>query len=190
MSLQHWRQACEDIVSVGSICTPHTSICPSIAPYTPVCPPYHMFPCHGDLGGIFTPHLSWGLWGASVHLSGIPVSVCTSIFLSIHKSYQLLPIIVGCFLTGLDAYVCLLCVMLLFLTLWCLIMPQASTTTGMTTTLPVTGVCSGMSSLLSVVTMAPCLMGLSATSGWHDVVMQPPLTPRHSEGDVGLATVP
>ena len=46
-----------------------------------------------------------------------------------------------------------------------------------------------MSSLLSVVTMAPILMGLPATSGQHAVILLPPLTPRHSGGVVGLSTV-
>ena len=46
-----------------------------------------------------------------------------------------------------------------------------------------------MSSLLSTVTMAPCLMGLPATLGQHDVVLLPPLTPKHSRGVVVLATV-
>ena len=59
-----------------------------------------------------------------------------------------------------------------------------------TTTSPVTVVCSGMSSLLTTVTMAPSLMGLPATSGQHDVVLPPPLTPRHSRGVIGPATVP
>ena len=33
-------------------------------------------------------------------------------------------------------------------------------------------------------------MGLPATSGQHDVVLPPPLMPRHSGGIVGLAIVP
>ena len=59
----------------------------------------------------------------------------------------------------------------------------------MTTTALVTVVFSGMSSHLSTVTMAPCLMGLPATSGQYDVVLLPPLTPRHSGSVVSLATV-
>ena len=43
-----------------------------------------------------------------------------------------------------------------------------------------------MSSLLSMVTMAPTLMGLLDMSGQHDVA----LPPRHSEDVFGLATVP
>ena len=69
-------------------------------------------------------------------------------------------------------------------------MSQASTTTVMTITPPVTVVCSGTSSLLSTVTMAPSLMGLPATSGQHDVDLPPLLTTRHSRGVVGLVTVP
>ena len=59
----------------------------------------------------------------------------------------------------------------------------------MTTTPLVTVLCSSMSSLLSTVTMTPSLMRLPGTSGQHDVVLPPLLTPQHS-GDVGLTTVP
>ena len=41
-----------------------------------------------------------------------------------------------------------------------------------------------------MVTIAPSLIGLPATSGQHDEVLPPPLTPRHSGVVVGLATVP
>ena len=67
------------------------------------------------------------------------------------------------------------------------IMCHASTIT--MTTPPQVTVSSGTSSLLSVVTMAPSLMGLLATPGQHDVVLPPLLTPRHSGSVVGLATV-
>ena len=70
------------------------------------------------------------------------------------------------------------------------IMSQASTTTAMNSTPPATVVYSVTSSLLSMVTMAPSLIGLPATSGQHDVVLLPPLTPRYSGGAVALATVP
>ena len=66
------------------------------------------------------------------------------------------------------------------------IMSQASTNTAMTTTTLVTVVCTSTSSLLSTVTIPP-LMGLPTMSGQHDVVVLPLLTPRHSEGVVGLA---
>ena len=70
-------------------------------------------------------------------------------------------------------------------------MSQSSTATATISTPPMTIVCSGMSSFLSTVTMAPSLMGLLITSGEHDVgVLLPPLTPRHSEGVVGPANVP
>ena len=68
------------------------------------------------------------------------------------------------------------------------IMSQAATTTVMATIPPVTVVYSGTLSLTSMVTMAPSLMGHPATLGQHDVVLPPPLTPRHSGGVVGLAT--
>ena len=48
---------------------------------------------------------------------------------------------------------------------------------------------SGLSSVSSV-TMAPSLMGLSATLGQHEVVLPPPLMLRGSEGVIGLAPVP
>ena len=57
----------------------------------------------------------------------------------------------------------------------------------MTATPLVTVVCSGTLSHFSVVTLSPSLNLLpSATSGQHNVVL---LTPRHSGGVVGLATV-
>ena len=68
------------------------------------------------------------------------------------------------------------------------IMSQVTTSMAMTTTPPVTVVSSGMSSL-SLVTMAPSLMGLSML-GQHDVVLPPPLTPRCSRGIPGHASVP
>ena len=70
------------------------------------------------------------------------------------------------------------------------IMSQASTTTVITTIPPVTVVCSSTSPPLSMVTLAPSLMGLPVISGQHDVVLPPLLTPRHSGGVAGLATVP
>ena len=69
-------------------------------------------------------------------------------------------------------------------------MSQASTTTATTTTPLVTVMCSGTSSFLSTVTMAPSLMGLSVTPAQHDVFMSPSLTPRNSGGVVSLATLP
>ena len=69
-------------------------------------------------------------------------------------------------------------------------MSQACITMATTTIHLVTVVCSGILSLLSMVTMAPSLMGFPAISGQHGVVLSPPLTPRHSGDVVGLATVP
>ena len=66
---------------------------------------------------------------------------------------------------------------------------QASATMAMTTTRPVTVVCSGSSSLLKTVTKAPSLMELPVTSGQHVEVLLQPLTPRNSGGVVGLVTV-
>ena len=68
------------------------------------------------------------------------------------------------------------------------IMSQASAT--MATTTIVTVVCSSTSYLLWMVTKTPSLMWLPATSGQHDLVLPPLLTPKHSGGVVGLASVP
>ena len=68
-------------------------------------------------------------------------------------------------------------------------MSQAYATMATTTTAHVTVVCSGTSSLLMTVTMAPSLMGLSMRLDQHNVVFPPPLTLRDSIGVVGLATV-
>ena len=70
------------------------------------------------------------------------------------------------------------------------IISQASATTAMITTPLVSVVCSGTSSILSMVNMAPFLIGLTVTSGQHDVVLPPLLTPRHSGGVVVIATLP
>ena len=59
----------------------------------------------------------------------------------------------------------------------------------MTTTPPVILVSSGMSSL-SLVTMAPSLMGLPSMLVQHDGVLPPPLTPKGSGGILGHASVP
>ena len=59
----------------------------------------------------------------------------------------------------------------------------------MTTTPPVTDICSSTLSLLTTVTMSTSLMGLPVISGQHDVLLSP-LTLRDSGGVVGLATVP
>ena len=113
---------------------------------------------------ICTCHM-FGVWEESAHLSGILVSISTSI----------VPQSLGCFL--LDWILPDVCYASCCCTFLCsFIMSQVSTTTAMTTTPPVTVMSSGMSPL-SLVTMAPYLMGLPATLGKHDVVL-PPLTPR------------
>ena len=110
--------------------TPHTSTCPyvcmpPVCVYTSICPLYIcMFPYT-----ICSPYVM-GTWGASVHPNDMgsfmghqyicQAFLCQCIHcLSVHKSYQLLPIIVGVFLTGLDASGCMLCFVLLFLSLEC-----------------------------------------------------------------------
>ena len=70
------------------------------------------------------------------------------------------------------------------------IMSQASSTTALITISPVIVVCSGTSSLLTTVTMAPSLMWLTVMSGQNDVILPPLLTLRDSRAVVGLATVP
>ena len=66
---------------------------------------------------------------------------------------------------------------------------SVSTSTTITTIPPVTVVSSGMSSP-PLVTMAPSSMGLPTMLGQHDVVLQPPLTPRGFGGVFGHASVP
>ena len=103
----------------------------------------------------------------------------------------MLPIIVGLFSGGLDAYGCMLSFMLLaFSFLYSVfIMTQAPATMALIITIPVTVVCSSTSTHLSTVTVALSLMGLSVTSDQHDVILPPLLTPRNSGGVAGLATV-
>ena len=184
------------VISLGGICMPCVH---SYIPY--ICmPPIHPYASHTPCTSvcssytICSPYVM-GAWGASVCPICLGVFwghqyICqefwclsTSICLSAHKSCQLLPIIVGCFFPGMPMDVCYASCCCSFVVF---IMSQSSTTTAMTTTPPVTVVSSGILSLLSMVTIAPALMGLSATSGQYDVVL---LTPRHSGGVVGLATV-
>ena len=158
-----------------------TSVCSPI-PYVP-----HMSLRLG--GQLYTPYVL-GVLGASVHLSGISVPRYIHLLLSLEQSNQLFPIIVGCFLlvrTSMDVCYALCCCSFHS---HALIMSQASTTMAMTTTSLVTEVCSLPSSLPSMATMTLSLMGLPATSGQHDVVLPPLLTPRHSVGVLGLASVP
>ena len=70
----------------------------SHAPCTSVCSP--VFPIsHGDLGGICIPHMSRGLSrGASFHLSGISVSLGTSIAFQFITVIQVAPHDCGFFL--------------------------------------------------------------------------------------------
>ena len=58
------------------VCMPHTSVFP-IPLY--ICMFFYVPHMSWGLGGICTPHVSWGLLGVSVHLTGISVSVSTSI---------------------------------------------------------------------------------------------------------------
>ena len=152
-------------------------------------PPYIHMPLHTPipyvphmswgLGGICTLHMSWGLWGASIHLSGISVSVSTLNCLSAHNSPTSCSpsLLIASLLDWMPMDVCNASCCCSFL---CsvIIMSQAYTTMAITTTPLVTVVCSSMSSLFWMVTMAPSLMGLPAV-----------LTPRNSWGVVGLATV-
>ena len=129
---------------------PCMAICPSVhhmSPYTPVCST-----CHGDFGGICTPHMSWEFSGhLYIGTSIRHFCVCQYICLplSSYKSHQLLPISVGHFSTGLDAYRCMLSFMLLTFLCSVFILSQGSATTAMITTTPVTVVCSSTSSLLN-----------------------------------------
>ena len=84
----------------------------------------------------------------------------------------------------LEAYGCILELHALDLLFFFVVisLSQASVTMAMTTTPPVTVVCSGTASLLTTVTMAPSLMGLPAMSGQHDISLLSPLTPRDCEG--------
>ena len=180
------------VVSIGGICTPHIHLYALHTPCTSVCSPYTIYsPYVMGLGGhLYTPYVLGVFWGASVHLSDISVSTDASICLSVNNSHTSCSpsLWVASLLDWMPMDVCYASCCCSFL---CsvFIMSQAFTTMAMTTTPPVTVVCSGTSSLLSVVIMAPSLMGLSAASGEHDVVLPPPLTPRHSGGDVGLAIV-
>ena len=133
-------------------------ICPCIPPYT------SMFP----YTSLCFP-MSWGFWDASVHLSDISVSVSTSVC---HQFIMVIPVAqhhCGSLLYwtgGLQMYAQLHAVDFSFL---CsvFIISQAS------------AVCSGTSSLLTPVTMAPFSIGLPATSGQHDVGLPPLLTLRN-----------
>ena len=158
------------------------------APQTSVCTPAHLyvFPIrYGDSGCICTSHMFWGLGGhqhSVRHFCVCQYISCLSIpnsHSSCSPSLWVASLLDWIFMDISYAVV-------LFFVVF--IMSQASTMAMVTTPL-MTVVSSGTSSL-SVVTMAPSLMELPATSGQHDVVLPPPLTPRHSGSVFGLATVP
>ena len=115
-------------------------------------------------------------WGASAHLSGILVSVSTSIVSHMWVAYW-----TGYFWMS----VMLHAVVPFFVVSLCL----GSTTMAMATMPPVTVVSSGMSSV-SLVTVASYMMGLPATLAQYGVVLLPPLTPRCPRGVISLASVP
>ena len=164
--------------------TPCTSVHPSISSmYICMFPLYNMLPiCHEDFGGSVHTIYLWVFLGATVHLSGISVSVGTSTCLSVHNSHNSSSqsLWATSLLDWMPMDVCCASCCCSFL---CsvFIMSQVSTTTSTIITTPLANVvCSGMSSLLSTVTMAPSLMGLPTTLGQYDVVLPPLLTPRHS----------
>ena len=172
---------------IHSFGCPHTFIYPPYVQTPPeICmSPYpvnlYVFPLwYGD-GAICTPQMFWGLGGHQ--------HICQTIWcLSVHSFVFLL-------ITAMPVaphY----CGLLLYWTgcLWMSVMfhavvpffvvfikSQASTTMARSTTLQLTVVSSGTSSLLSTIIMAPSLMGLHATLDQHDVFLLPPLTPRHLE---------
>ena len=90
---------------------------------------------------------------------------------------------------GVCQYIHWMSIMLHLVPFLYFIMSQVSTSTTTTTTPPVTVVSSGMSSL-SLVTIAPSLMGFPAMLGQLDEVLLPPLTPRGSAGVLGHVSVP
>ena len=171
----------------------YTPIHPHAPPYLhPPCiymfPLYHLFPIyHGDFGASVHPTCLGVFWRGHQYIcQAISVSVCASICPSVHNSCTScspsLWVTSSLDWMSVDVHYASCCCSFLCSVI---IMSQVSTTTAMTTTTPVTIVWSGMSSL-SMVTMAPSLMGLPATLGQCDVVLLPP---RHSGGVVHLATL-
>ena len=191
--------------SKGGICMlscmfgcPNTSrhpLCVHMPPYLPstsVCPPILYVPQMSWelLGGICTPHMSWGL------CKGISISVrhfcvcqyihCLTVYnshTSCSPSLWIASLLDWMLMDVCHASCCCSFLCCVF------IMSQASATMAMTTSPLVTIGYSGMSSLLSMVTMITFLVGFPVTSGQHDV-LSPLLTLRHSGGVDGLATVP
>ena len=154
-----------------------TSVC---CPYS-ICSPYVM-----------------GTWGASIQpiclgVFGGHQYICQAfLWLSVHPfASKFITVILAAshhcglllYWTGCQLMSALLPFFVVF------IMSHASITTAMTTTPPVTLVCSSTLSLLPKHTTVPSLMRLPAMSGQHDVVLPPPLTPRHSGCVVGFAIV-
>ena len=139
------------------------------------------------MGGIYAP-VCLGLGGSAHHVRHF--SVCQYIHcLLVHQSHASCSpsLWVASLLDWMLMDVCYVSCCCTFLCSF--IMSQASTTMAMTTTPPMT-VASSVISSYSSVTMVPFLMGLPATSCQHDVVLPPLLTPRHSGGVIGFATVP
>ena len=127
----------------------------------------------GTFGASVHPICLGVFWGTSVHLSGILVSVGKSICLSVHNSH------VSCspslwIVYLLDWMLMDVCCASCCCSYLCNFHYVSSFyTMAMATTPVVTVVCSGTSSLLSMVTMVPSLMGLP---GQQDMALPPTLS--------------
>ena len=147
----------------------------------------------GTWGHLYTPYVMGSFEGVSVHLLGISESISTSICPSVYNSHTSfspsLWVVSLMDWMPMDVYYASCCWLVPLFVVF-LFMSEASTTMALTTTALVSVVCSTTSSILSTITMALSLMGLPTTSGKHDVVRPPSLTPRNSIGVVGLATMP
>ena len=162
--------------------------------YVPI-PPVHLYVLHIP----YVCHMSWelgrhpyttclgSLLGASGHLSGISMSVSTSICLLLHNSHtSCSPLLwVASYWTGCIWMSAMLHAVVPFFVVF--IMSQASTTKAIATTTQLTCVFWYIISSLSHY-YGPLLDGTSSNIRLqHNVVLPSPLIPGHSGGVVGLA---
>ena len=204
------------VLHLGGVCMPPYVHAPPVCSDAPNAPTYSktsyvpIVPCAsvcsrgylhviGDMGGclLFGHPNVFGCFPCVHHPhTFVCFPVCLCVLWVICMCYGGTPHMLGvwghqhiCQVSGVCQYIHWMSIMLHLVPFLQFIMSQVSTTMATTTTLPVTVVSSGMSSLSSV-TMAPSLMGLCTTLGQHDVVLPPPLTPRCSGGVLGHASVP
>ena len=183
------------VVSMGATVAPYFYA--PIHLYTPRLP-IHLYvlptPCvpnmSWDMGDICTPHMSLGLLGASVYLSGISVSVSATICLSVHNSHTSCSpsLWVASLLDWVPMDVCYASCCCSFLCSFHYVLNFYHHSYNYFYS---SSDCFVFWYIISSLNgyHGPLLDGASSNINQHDMVLLPLLTPRHPGGVVGLTTV-